>query len=73
MLRMLLFLYYIAFAPHTMHLLILAHVYMHIRVDHAEPKSEIRAEKVQMVFGGPQDSSGEDTNVALDQGKPRCI
>jgi hypothetical protein len=25
------------------------------------------------VFGGPQASSGEDTNLALDQGKPQCI
>jgi hypothetical protein len=46
---------------------------MHIRVDHAEPESEIQAEQVQRLFGGPQASSGEDTNLALDQGKPRCI
>jgi hypothetical protein len=25
------------------------------------------------VFGGPQASSGEDVNLNLDQGKPRCI
>jgi hypothetical protein len=25
------------------------------------------------MFGGPQASSGEDTNLALDQDKPRCI
>jgi hypothetical protein len=24
-------------------------------------------------YGGPQASSGEDTNTALDQGKPPCI
>jgi hypothetical protein len=34
---------------------------------------EVRAEQVQRVFGGLQASSGEDTNLALDQGKPRCI
>jgi hypothetical protein len=42
-------------------------------VDHAEPKPEIQEEQVQWMFGGPQASSGEDTNLALDQGKPRCI
>jgi hypothetical protein len=25
------------------------------------------------VFGGPQASSAEDTNLALDQRKPQCI
>jgi hypothetical protein len=36
-------------------------------------KTEIQAEQFQQVFGGPQALSGEDTNLALDQGKPRCI
>jgi hypothetical protein len=36
-------------------------------------ESEIQAEQVQQVFGGPQASSGEGTNLALDQGKPWCI
>jgi hypothetical protein len=36
---------------------------MHIRVDHAKPKTKIQAEQVQRVFGGPQASSGEDTNL----------
>jgi hypothetical protein len=36
-------------------------------------KIEIQAEQVQWVFGGPQASSGKDTNLALDQDKPRCI
>jgi hypothetical protein len=35
-------------------------------LDHAEPKSEIQAEQVQWAFGGPQVSSGEDTNIDLD-------
>jgi hypothetical protein len=46
---------------------------LHIRVDHAEPESEFQAEQVRWVFGGPQVSSGEDTKLALDQGKARCI
>jgi hypothetical protein len=46
---------------------------MHIRVDHVEPESEFQAGQVQRVFGGPQTPSGNDTNLALDQGKPRCI
>jgi hypothetical protein len=36
-------------------------------------ESEIQAVQVQQVFGGPQASSGEGTNLALDQGKPWCI
>jgi hypothetical protein len=39
----------------------------------AEPKTKIQAEQVQGVFGGPQASSGDDTILALDQGKPWCI
>jgi hypothetical protein len=42
-------------------------------VDHAEPKPEIQAEQVQWMFGGPQASNCEDTNLALNQGKPRRI
>jgi hypothetical protein len=44
-----------------------------IRVDHVEPKTENQAEQVQWVFEGPQASSGEDTNLELNQGKPQCI
>jgi hypothetical protein len=46
---------------------------VHFMVDHADPKAKIQAEQVQWVFGGPQASSGEDTNLALDEGKSRCI
>jgi hypothetical protein len=46
---------------------------LHIWVDHAELKSEFQVEQVRWVFGGPQASSDEDTNLALDQGKPWCI
>jgi hypothetical protein len=42
-------------------------------IDHVEPKTEIQEEKVQQVFKGPQAISGEDTNLELNQGKPRCI
>jgi hypothetical protein len=38
---------------------------MHIRVDHAEPKTKIQAEQVQWVFGGPQVSSCEDVNIVV--------
>jgi hypothetical protein len=46
---------------------------LHMQVDHAEPKTEIQVEQVRWVFRGSQASSGEDTNLALDQGKTRCI
>jgi hypothetical protein len=41
--------------------------------DHVEPKTKIQAEQVQRVLEGPQASSGEDTKLELNQGKPRCI
>jgi hypothetical protein len=46
---------------------------LHIRVDHAERESERQVKQVRRVFEGPQASSDEDTNLALDQGKLRCI
>jgi hypothetical protein len=46
---------------------------VHFTVDHVEPNPEIQAEQVQWMFGGPQASSCEDTNLALNEGKPRCI
>jgi hypothetical protein len=39
-------------------------------LDHAELKTEIQAVQVRWAFRGPQASSGEDINLALDQGKP---
>jgi hypothetical protein len=39
-------------------------------IDHVEPKTEIQGEQVQRVLEGPQASSGEDTNLELNQGKP---
>jgi hypothetical protein len=39
--------------------------FMHIRIDQAEPKSEIQAEQVQGVFRGPQASSCEDANIVV--------
>jgi hypothetical protein len=46
---------------------------LYMRVDHAELELEFQAERVQWAFRGPEASSGEDTNLALDQGKPQCI
>jgi hypothetical protein len=46
---------------------------LHMRVDHAESKSEVQAERVQKEYDGPQASSVKYTNLALDQGKPWCI
>jgi hypothetical protein len=42
-------------------------------IDHAELKTEIQAVQVQWRIIGPLASSGEDTNLMLDQGKPQCI
>jgi hypothetical protein len=46
---------------------------LHMRVDHAEPKSEIQEEQVRTEYGGPQATSCVDTNIAFEQGKPRFI
>jgi hypothetical protein len=46
---------------------------LHMQVDHTEPETEILVEQVRWVFGGSQSSSGEDTNLALDQIWTRCI
>jgi hypothetical protein len=45
---------------------------LHIQIYHVEPKSEIQGSK-SVSCGGPQAISYVDTNLALDQGKPRCI
>jgi hypothetical protein len=44
-----------------------------IDIDRLEPKTEVQVEHVRKVYGGPQVTSCEDTNLTLDQGKPRCI
>jgi hypothetical protein len=44
-----------------------------IDIDRAEPKTEVQVEQVQKVYGGPQATSRADTNIAFEQGKPRCI
>jgi hypothetical protein len=43
---------------------------LHIRVDHAEPKSEFQAEQVQWTFGEPQASSCENTNIIVIKASP---
>jgi hypothetical protein len=37
---------------------------LHIQVDHGETKIENQVEQVQWVFGDPQASSCEDTNIS---------
>jgi hypothetical protein len=69
---MLLIPYHIALCTPSIALFNYGHL-LHIWVDHVESKIENQAEQVQWVFRGPQASSGEDTNLALDQGKPQCI
>ncbi len=43
---------------------------MHIRVDHAEPKTEIQAEQVHGVFRDPQASNCEDANIVVIKANP---
>jgi hypothetical protein len=43
---------------------------MHIRVDHAEPKTGIQMEQVQWVFGGPQAPSVIDANIFVIKASP---
>jgi hypothetical protein len=59
------------FAPHALHCVIVT-IFAYT-IDHVEPKTEIQAEQVQRMFEGPQASSGEDTNLELNQGKPQSI
>jgi hypothetical protein len=49
--------------PHALNILISTHTYAYM-LDHAEPRSEVQAEQalVEAI-----------TNLALDQGKLRCI
>jgi hypothetical protein len=46
-----------------------AHLYSYT-LDHVEPKSQIQAEQVQWVFGGPQASSCEDANIIVIKSSP---
>jgi hypothetical protein len=43
---------------------------LHILVDDAKPKMKIRAEQVRWVFGGPEASSGKDTNLYWIKASP---
>jgi hypothetical protein len=38
---------------------------LHMRVDHAELKTKIRAEQVQKEYGGPRASSYEEANIIV--------
>jgi hypothetical protein len=43
---------------------------MHMRVDHAEPKTEIQTEQVKWVFEGPEAPSVMDTNIVVIKAIP---
>jgi hypothetical protein len=43
---------------------------LHMWVDHAEPKSEVQAERVQKEYDGTQASSCEDTNIFVVKASP---
>jgi hypothetical protein len=72
MCRLLLIMHHIASCTPCIALVNCGHL-LYMRVDRAEPEAEVQKEQVQWMFGGPQASSGEDTNLVLDQDKPRCI
>jgi hypothetical protein len=61
--------HHIALEPHALRILILSHTHA-CAIDHAEPESEIQEEQSLSEYTGPQALSCEDTNLALDQGKP---
>jgi hypothetical protein len=46
---------------------------MHIRVDHAEPKLEIKKEQVQGVFRGLHASSCEDASIIMIKANPSAL
>jgi hypothetical protein len=46
------------------------HALYHVQ---AEPESGVQEEQVSEVFEDPQATSCVDTNIAFEQGKPRCI
>jgi hypothetical protein len=46
---------------------------LQMQVDHAEPEAEVQKGSKTKECSEVQVSSGKDTNLALDQGKPRCI
>jgi hypothetical protein len=46
---------------------------LHIRIDHAELRTEIQAEKVQWVFGSPQASSWEYANIIVIKASPGAL
>jgi hypothetical protein len=59
-------------APHAMHYFNFWPSFAYTSRSHgAEDRNQ--ALQVQWRIGGPQASSGEDTNLVLDRGKPWCI
>jgi hypothetical protein len=65
MLRLLLFMHHIALCTPCITLFNCGHI-LHIRVDHAEPKSENQAEQVQKEYDGPQAPSARILTLILD-------
>jgi hypothetical protein len=59
---------------HLMHCTFLSWlIFMYIRVDQAEPKSEIQANQVRKEYDDSQAPSCMDTNLDMNQHKPRYI
>jgi hypothetical protein len=71
MIRLLLF-HASCIASHAVHFLALSYTCA-FAIDLAEPKLEVQVRRVQKEQGDPQASSGEDTNIAFEQGKHQYI
>jgi hypothetical protein len=63
------FTHHIALCTPCIALVIGGHL-LHMRVDHAKSESEIQVKQVQWVFGGPQASSYQDTNIVVIKPSP---
>jgi hypothetical protein len=54
-------------------ILFIVAIFLHKRVDHVEPKTEIQSEHVQWVFADPQASSREDANIVVIKASPGAL
>jgi hypothetical protein len=72
MVRMLMIMHHNTLCTPCIALVFMAHICTYA-IDPAELKMEVQGVQVQWRLGGQQASSDEDTNIVLDQGKPRCI
>jgi hypothetical protein len=66
---MLLFMHHIALCTSCIALINCGH-FVHMRVDHAEPKLEVQAQRVQKEYDGQQASSCEDVNIFMIKASP---